>query len=331
MTSPNRSDMKSPLLPDLRIRPVRAEETAALAGLTARSFSRLLAEGIDDPDFCHLVALAGDVPVGLLLSRRDREEDGRQEILSVMVTPLFRRQGVGRALIAHLWERVARAGLQALAVRWSDRLPQRESFLGLLRRTGWGDPSPERLRMSFNLRDAQEALLLARRPIARARAAGLSSLPLAALGEDGMARLLAAAAPLSARGLMPEWAEPAPWVGRLDPAVTQVLLKADGEISGWLLAEEQPSLKRHAAPVGWCPAHPDALFLAAEAWLGALEAKAGPGATLILQPTYRNGARLASLLDRHFRPHALWADQLVISLWPLGEDTSSSARRGKSM
>lgn len=311
------------LVPDLEILPARQADLARLSLLTARSFKSMIGEGEDHPEYCNLAAYAGGVPVGLLISRRDPDRAGRQDILSLMVTPLLRRQGVARTLLATLDERLRERGIRELAISWSDRLPQLESLIGLLAREGWGEPGPQRLRMSFNVRDAMDAMDQARRPIAAARGRGLTSRCLAALGTDGVERLSAAARALSGSGMLPEWADPDPWLARIDPGVTQVLCSAEGSIVGWLLAEHQPAFQRHAAPIGWAGGDPSAMLLAAHGWLTALDQRDGAGATLILQPSFRNGGRVASLLDRHFRPFALWADQLVISVRPVSDPDPS--------
>ena len=181
------------------------------------------------------------------------------------------------------------------------------------------------------MRDAIEALQGTRQLMARALGRGTVYLPLSALGKEGWPKLAAAAAAYEKRGLLPGWADPRPWEETSDPHVSQLLMGSDGAIRGWLLAEHQPAFNRHAAPVGWAGGDAEAMLLAAKGWLNALEQREGPGATLILQPTYKNGARVASLLDRHFRPHALWSDQLVISVRPVSAAGSSIARRGRSM
>ncbi|NBN79930.1 GNAT family N-acetyltransferase [Microvirga tunisiensis] len=303
----------SPLLSSLSIRPVSPGDLEILSRLTTQNLRGRLASPQPGDGACHLAAWLGEVPAGLLVSRRDPDRPRTQELLSLMVTPLLRRQGLARLLLRDLGERMLAEGRSELTTSWSDRLPQLDSFVGLLAGEGWSVPQPARLRMSFNVGERHDALALAAGHVARARAAGLESIRLDAAEGDLGAAVQSAARIFARAGVLPAWADPTPWLDRCDRRVTQVLRDQTGAICGWLLAEHQPAFNRWLAPIGWCSTGPAHMFLGMSAWLAALEAEAGPGATLILQPTQGNGRRVCRLLDRHFRPFALWADTLVVS------------------
>lgn len=304
-------------LPDLVIRRAEARDTEALAGLAPHALLARLAEGSLAPGDHHLVGWLGNVPAGLLVSRPDVTDPETQDVVSLMVTPLFRRRGIGRALLEHLALDMRARGRNALSATWSDRIPNLGSFSAALVSAGWSTPSPRRLRMSFNAGDRLEALALAERRIAAARAAGLSSISLDAAGPQARAMLISRSSAL--KTLLPKWADPAPWLATCDAAVSQLLLNASGEVCGWLLAEHQPASGRWLAPIGWSETGASHMMLAMAAWLEALERTQGASATVILHPTLDNGSRVCRLLDRHFRPHALWADCLIASRKPLGD------------
>ncbi|WP_106751282.1 GNAT family N-acetyltransferase [Pannonibacter carbonis] len=298
---------------NIEIRPVDREDLAALSRLTTQNLRSQLANPEGGPDNCNLVAWIENVPAGLLLSRRSLDRFGTQELLSLMVTPLFRRQGLARALLAELEITMASAGRTHLLASWSDRLPQLESFRALLSREGWDIPEPARLRMSFNVGERQDALRTFRPLMASARRHGLSSRPMAAMPDEPRNLMLAAATTFARAGAMPAWANPAPWLEHCDPAVSQLLFDENGRLCGWLLGEYQPGFTRWSVPLGWCSTDASHMLLAMDHLLCDLEHHGGPGATLILQPSQRNGHRVCTLLDRHFRPYALWADHLVSS------------------
>ncbi|MFN4009008.1 MAG: GNAT family N-acetyltransferase [Pannonibacter sp.] len=297
----------------LDIRPARPENLAALSRLTTQNLRSQLADPDSGPDSCNLVAWVEEVPAGLLLSRQSPERAGTQELLSLMVTPLFRRQGLARALLAELETVMTSTGRNHLLASWSDRLPQLESFRALLAREGWDAPLPARLRMSFNVGERQDALRAFRPMMAQARRLGLSSQSLAAMPDETRSLMLAAATTFARAGSMPAWANPAPWLDHCDPVVSQVLFDQNSRICGWLLSEYQPGLTRWSIPLGWCCTGAGHMLLATDHLLCDLENQGGPGATLILQPSQHNGHKVCTLLDRHFRPYALWADHLVSS------------------
>ena len=299
--------------PEMSIRRAGAEDVEALAGLATQNLLARLAEGPAAAGDHHLVARIGNIAAGLLVSRPNVQQPEVQDLVSLMVTPLFRRRGIGRALLRQLSADMAQAGRKALGAVWSDRLPQLESFHAVLMREGWETPTPWRLRMSFRVGDRVEAMQLAARRIAAAREAGLSSLTLAAAGAEAIPRLLAHAQAVQAAGRLPAWADPAPWLPIGTPTVSQLLVDGHGMIRGWLMAQYQTASGRWLAPIGWCETGPSHMLLAMDAWLAALEETQGPGATVVLHPTLNDGAKVCRLLDRHFRPHALWADHLITS------------------
>jgi GNAT superfamily N-acetyltransferase len=312
---------KAALFSGLDIRLARTEDLDALAWLTPQNLRTVLAEGTvqksDAASPCNLVAWVDEVPAGLLISRPHPERPWTQDILSLMVTPLFRRQGLARALLQALVERIKPLGRKECSASWSDRLPQLDSLRALLSSEGWQHPEQSRLRMSFNVGEREDALRAFQPLIAAARRRGLRSFALAEAGADAPARIASAATFFTRAGSLPAWATPAPWLERCDPVMSQLLLDGEGRLCGWLLCEHQPAFHRWAIPIGWCATGPGHMLLAMEAALAALEQHAGSGATVILQPSERNGHKVCTLLDRHFRPYALWADRLVVSRKPI--------------
>ena len=311
----------STLFSSLDIRLATADDLDALSWLTTHNLRPYLAGSATSAPpsdtSCNLVAWIDDVPAGLLLSRQDPERPWTQEVLSLMVTSLFRRQGLARALLQALSKRMQPLGRRDISTSWSDRLPQLDSLRALLSSEGWQQPEQSRLRMSFNIGEREDALRAFQPLIAAARRRGLRSFALAEAGADAPARIASAATFFTRAGSLPAWATPAPWLERCDPVMSQLLLDGEGRLCGWLLCEHQPAFHRWAIPIGWCATGPGHMLLAMEAALAALEQHAGSGATVILQPSERNGHKVCTLLDRHFRPYALWADRLVVSSKPI--------------
>lgn len=324
MRAPQTGSSPRPPIGDIRITPYAAEDLGMLAPLTAPGFTGLLSEaggGDAASGLCHLVAWVGEIPAGLLMSRGSEDHPDAQELMSLMVLPLLRRQGVATRLLSAWKTRMGEAGRETLVAQWSDHLPRVQDFAALLAQDGWEKPARARLRMTFHVSDRHEALPLGKGLRQRLDRSGITLRSLADLAPGQVQAFEAAARNGVADGRIPGWAAPDRWLAKADRAVSQVLQRADGSVSGWLLCQRQAALQRWMVPVGWAsPAVPArvAMLAAMVRLLECLEAEHGPQATLILQPTTAAGGKVCDLLDRHFRPNALWSDRLMESRLRLG-------------
>lgn len=308
-----------PALGEISIRPCGIDDLPSLATLTAPGFTSLLRAGTGADarsDLCHLSAWVGEIPAGLLLSRQGENDPGEQELISLMVLPLLRRQGIATRLLSEWRSRMGQAGRTALVAQWSDHLPRVQDFSALLAHHDWAAPRRARLRMSFHVSDRHDALPWAARLAGQLQRAGIRIVSLADL-TPAQATAFEENAKLGiARGEIPSWAAPDRWLATADRPVSQLLVKTDGCVLGWLLCQPQPALQRWTVPIGWVSAEVPvraALVAAMARLLERLEAEHGPQATLTLQPSMGAGAKVCTLLDRRFRPHALWADRLMES------------------
>lgn len=292
----------------MHIRDATCDEAAILAPLTWGYYRPLLA--MDDAARAELgaVCLAAwrdGRPLGLLISARHK--DGGQNLLSLSVGRDHRRQGVGRVLLRALVQ--ARPG--PLCTQYSDRLPGADAFATLLRAEGWAAPEAVSRRICGPVRETfsvfrQRAGLLER--MCR------QGFQVHAWGERA-AEILALAERLLADGTAPAWADPRPWLDRLHPQASLALVDAAGAVRGWVVCQHQPSMARWYFPIGWVM-EPEA----GRGWLlgayaeGArrLEETHGGDTRVVVESTSGLHA-MWRVLDRHFSPHADWADHLMES------------------
>ncbi|SUB02436.1 Uncharacterised protein [Pannonibacter phragmitetus] len=308
----------------IEIRPCRPDDLPRFAPLTAQGLSATLREGLSGAEqdrYCHLGLWLGDIPAGLLLSRRSSMAPGEQELLSVMVLPLLRRQHLALRLLEAFASKMKAEGRTRLATLWSERLPQGEAFASLLTASGWLPAAKARLRMAFHVGERHDALPQHEMLMHHLERRGLVLKSLASLDAREEASLSAATSQLTVRQALPAWADPQLWQEGLDREVSQVLLSAGGEPAGWLLAQHHSAPGRWTLPCGWLSPSirwNGALIAGMGELLARLEEIRGPQSSLILQPTTTEGARVCLLLDRRFRSYAMWADSILESHKALG-------------
>jgi len=295
------------------VRAVEIGDVARLETLTAGNLRSELATAGDGN--CSLGAWRGAAPVGLAVTRRSREDPDHQDLLSLVVVPLARRHGVGSSLLDALEERMRRDGRTALVTRWSERLPHAADFAATLAARGWSAPVRHRLRMTFLCGDRLDRFEAGEKIRRRIERAGVSIASFAELGAAFDREILPAVDAQIAAGEVPAWADPRPWSTEMDRDLSLLLRAADGRRLGWLVCGHEANLDRWRVLIGWvAPDAPrGAIFAAMADLLARLEAAHGPTAPLLVQPSARNGAALWPVLDRHFRPSALWADHVLES------------------
>ena len=117
-----------------RLRPVEADDLPAVARLHALCFPE---DSWDEKALGELLAMAGGSghlvedseegrPLGLIM---DLILAADAEILTLAVTPDCRRQGIGRALLADLFERAWRGGARSIGLEVAaDNAPARELY-----------------------------------------------------------------------------------------------------------------------------------------------------------------------------------------------------------
>lgn len=308
----------------IEIRPCRPDDLPRFAPLTAQGLAATLREGLTGAEqdrFCHLGLWLGDIPAGLLLSRRSSIVPGEQELLSVMVLPLLRRQHLALRLLEAFAARMKAEGRTRLATQWSERLPQGDAFAGLLTASGWRPAAKARLRMAFHVGERHDALPQHEMLMRQLERRGLIFKSLASLDAREEEGLSSATARLTACNALPVWADPRQWQDGLDREVSQALFNAAGESLGWLLAQHHATLGHWTLPCGWLSPSVHwhgALIAGMGELLTRLEEIRGPQSSLVLQPTTTEGAKVCRLLDSRFRPYAMWADSILESHKALG-------------
>lgn len=297
----------------LRVSEATRDQAAALAGLTWGAYAPLLSWSEDEKRRSRAVSLAvwaGTVPVGLSVSVKGA--GGGQNLLSLTVAPAWRRRGVGRLVLRTTTETlIRRGGVTALEACFSDRLPGFDGFTALLAAEGWQAPEPTSHRICGPVRETFSVFRHRAGIIERLNREGFRILTWA---EAGMAAL-AKVAELEATGEAPAWASPRHWLEKLHPEASMVLVDADGDVRGWVVCQHQEAMNRWYFPVGWVR-QPQA----SRGWLlgayaeGARRLGERHGQdTRVVVESGAGQPDMVRVLERHFRPHADWADRLMVS------------------
>lgn len=300
------------VLPEYSIRAVAAPEADAVAPLTWSTYQPLLAAPDPTGRTCGLATWSGGVPIALAVSAASREHrlaDGCQSLLSLAVAPAWRRQGMGRRLLAELEAVLARRGIRSLSTSFSDRLPGAAAFAALLAAAGWDAPAAQRYRICGAVQDTAILFRDRDRLLKRLEGTGFRIHSWRDRGADGNSFAEA----VVAGGGAPAWARPALWTETLDPDLSLVVADAAGQLAGWVVCEYQPQFSRLYFPIGWMvpPYDGRGWLLGAYAVGAKLAAAKYGGSTLAVIETGAMQQGMWRLFERHFQPHARWTDRMM--------------------
>ncbi|MBQ9989790.1 MAG: ribosomal protein S18-alanine N-acetyltransferase [Lachnospiraceae bacterium] len=144
---------------EIRISPLTEEWVDQVCVLEEEAFSmpwhkESFLEMIENPDACYLVALSGEK---VLASCGLREIAGEGEITNVVTAKDYRRQGIGRMLLAQILEEGKKRGLSAftLEVRCSN-----QAAIDLYKSFGFVE---EGVRPGFYEKPREDALIMWKR------------------------------------------------------------------------------------------------------------------------------------------------------------------------
>lgn len=178
----------------------------------------------------------GDAVGLVLMDGREESEPAARRVLSVAVAPAFRRQGIGRALMARA-EAAARAEGAAVLVGYhSSRTRGRAALEGLLAACGWERPSELEQRLVGAVGWVTKGLEAWQAQLDHIHARGFTALSWAEVGDHDVARIRAMIED-------PEVAPYTPWpqVEAADDDLSLVLCR-HGQPAGWIVATPEPGL-----------------------------------------------------------------------------------------
>ncbi|WP_306602561.1 GNAT family N-acetyltransferase [Azonexus sp.] len=312
------------ILPDfslvlpVSIKPLLAADAPKVYSLTWRYYHPLLhAIETDLPSIvrpCALVAWVDELPVGLILSAAaddHRVEAGQQRVLSLMVSPAWRRRGIARQLLAALEEQREKLALRGISISYSDRLPGAPALARLLPSLGWSDVQPQRLRICG---EGRQTGVIFRNQTALLRRLERHGLRICAWRERAEAAE-ALAGRCIAEEKAPMWTSPAMWAERLDPDLSLILLDKTDTAVGWVICEYQAAMARWHYPVGWVVPPYDTqgwLLVAYADGARRLVERHGETAVAVIE-TGSEQHGMWTVLEKHFKPHVTWTDRLMYS------------------
>lgn len=210
----------------------------AFATLTYPRFRPLLTATDGDtmqPDCLAVGATSHDIPVGLALLSSAYGEDERR-LLSIFVTPLFRRQGIGLKLLAAVEQTSRENGTRKLVAFHTDRAPGYRKYENLVRKAGWSSPEPFEYRLGGRANWIDNAERDWHRFLARVRRSGFNAKDWTELTDEDLeqiAWLVANEMPESDKMYDPIEYTPANLVPELC-----ILLRCGTEIAGWILGQK---------------------------------------------------------------------------------------------
>lgn len=303
---------------DVMVREAAPEDAAALDHLTWNFYRPMLsmdAAARRDIRAVVLAAWHNGQAVGLATSMRTKNDPNAQALLSLSVVPAARRRGIGRTLLRALRGTLAGQEVAAIETQYSDRLPGAEGFAALLRADGWETPEATHRRICGPVRETFSVFRQRAGILERLDRQGFQA---RTWRQDG-ARAVAIAQTLLDSGEAPRWADPRPWLDRLHPEASMVLVTPEGDVRGWVVCQHQQELSRWHFPIGWVR-EPEA----GRGWLlGAYAEGArrlglahGDDTRVVVEST-RMLPGMWRVLDRHFVPYADWSDHLMECRRPL--------------
>jgi len=251
-------------------------------------------------------------PIGLALAAW-RSDLAEARLFSLMVAPAYRRQAIGRSLLAACESLVADAGRARLHAFYSSLLPAAGPFAALLVVRGWNSPQACELRCCVPAGALADAI--AGWPGVTGRMLANAGITIACWAER-TAQDTAAIEKLSQPSSCPGSLSPQYWSGLFDEG-TSLVLRAHGEIVGWILARLDPSGGADAAvpPTLFVPA----AFIRRDLWRSGMLVAAYHaisrghadrfGATAPVRfSTSSSYPGMMALTRRRIAPVALWID-----------------------
>jgi GNAT superfamily N-acetyltransferase len=217
------------------------ESDERLRPLTYPRYAPLVAEpGQARDEAPAWVARRGEEAVGLALASRTVRGDWR--LMSIAVSPPFRRQGVGLALMREVTAWAAMHGTPVVALH-SDRMRGQDAWLALLRRAGWPVPEVHQLRLRGRAVWARNVHVEWPALFRRLDATGFGLTPWLDRSDEDEATLAALAANLP-EGMRPG-AAPFPY------PEASVVIREHGHPVGWVLGTLTPVPGEVNYPAGY--------------------------------------------------------------------------------
>jgi GNAT superfamily N-acetyltransferase len=128
--------------PLYRVRAVEPAESTLLSALTFPYYDRLLRTVGSEPRTLALGAYLLGRPVGLVLGEGGGAGPSVGTIRSIAVSPQYRRQGLGTALLACAEDLLLQLGCGVANMEWFADGPANTALEGLLRKRMWLPPKP---------------------------------------------------------------------------------------------------------------------------------------------------------------------------------------------
>lgn len=293
---------------------------SAFSGLTYPRFQPLLTDPGSGVTGCAVCVRAGGQPAGLALVVW-HGQDRQARLLSVMVPARFRRQGIGRALLAAAAEQARAAGATGLRAQHNSRLRTLDAYSACLDACGWPPPVLAMVREQAPARWADDAAQTYARPYARLVRRGYAMKRWDEAGAADFDQVRA----LLPQALAPDGAVFDPFVtAESDDPALSVLLIRGAEVCGWIKARWEPPPPGQPPSVvyyhtGWV--RPD---LARQGWLVMAmidvsrrqAALAGPD-TITAYGTHGANLAMQGILSDRFGAFAERIDRLYDRVLPL--------------
>ena len=293
------------------IRAVEADAMAPAAHLTfptlANVFSKITQA--DAPaTLLRFAAYDGTTPIGLalVLHRKDHRQG---ELLSLVVDRVFRRQGIGTAILRYVEHHLRTAHISEISARFSDGLPGASAFGALVASAGWNGPVPERIRIMGQVGNTLEVFRDRDKLLARALRDGLALVSWRDFPHDAKAHILQEIA----EGRAPEWSSAGLFSDTFDPDFSMVLTKGDNTIVGWVVCQFHAGVRRWSFPVGWIDSEYQKrgwLLVAYADGARRLGERFGPHAIAVFEST-TGLPMMWRVLEGRFAPHAQVADRIL--------------------
>jgi hypothetical protein len=259
-----------------------------------------------------VAAWIGDLPVGLALVS-GQSDSGMRDLLSIQASPLFKRCGIAKQLLAEVERLSVACGTDTLMCLHSSRMSSAADFTAWLQHTGWDAPKEIEHRLAGHASWAERAELAWAPFLTRLRRNGFATTPWSNINDEDRHTIRQLIAHQFTERERITGFDPFPY--EADETLVlpiSLILRQHGQVVGWILGNKQ------AITGSQVFSYPRAFILPvlrkAGWWVGGIHAVCRRQADAFgeqslsifeMSPIETNMHRF---VERHIKPYSVWTD-----------------------
>ncbi|MFM9972616.1 MAG: GNAT family N-acetyltransferase [Burkholderiales bacterium] len=263
-----------------------------------------------------LGAWLGETPVGLAFYSRSFGEEKNRRLLSVMVSPLMRRQGIATRLFAQGENLARELGAKKITTIHSSQMQAFAAFEALLRKAGWDAPKELEYRLAGKASWAVQAQGDWAPFLARLGKRGFSVSAWTEMTEadrEEIRKVVESSTDEAGRAFDP-FKQNEDFQALVVPELS-VLLRRDGQIAGWIIGARGLAANTYHYSSGYAvPSVRRAGWLIGGVWeVCRRQAELFGGESISVFETSPQNQGMRRLMDRQLKLYSVWTDARYIS------------------